>query len=138
MMPRSHTMLRLNRSTTGGVRTTVARRHPPDRQRTRASRTGSSVRCQVHQSEQRQVQSTAQRVGAFLLRFCPPGPGNATFELPFDKSLIARRLGMKAETFSRALARLRGIGVETHGATVSVDDLDRLRAYCEEGGDEGA
>jgi hypothetical protein len=72
------------------------------------------------------------------LRFCLRGPGNATFELPFDKSLIARRLGMKPETFSRALAKLRGIGVETQGATVNVEDLDRLRAYCEEGGDEEA
>jgi CRP-like cAMP-binding protein len=96
------------------------------------------LRFHVHQIEQLQVQSTAQRVGAFLLRFCPAGPGNATFELPFDKSLIARRLGMKPETFSRALGKLRGIGVETHGATVSVEDLDRLRAYCEEGGDEVA
>ncbi len=94
------------------------------------------LRFHVHQIEQLQVQSTAQRVGDFLLRFCPAGPGNATFELPFDKSLVARRLGMKPETFSRALAKLRAIGVETHGATISVDDLDRLRSYCEEGGDE--
>ncbi len=90
------------------------------------------LRFHVQQIEQLQVKSTAQRVGDFLLHFCPAGPGNATFELPFDKSLIARRLGMKPETFSRALAKLRNIGVETHGATVSVEDLDRLRSYCEE------
>jgi CRP-like cAMP-binding protein len=96
------------------------------------------LRFHVHQIEQLQVQSTAQRVGEFLLRFCLPGPGNATFELPFDKSLIARRLGMKPETFSRALGKLRGVGVDTQGATVNVEDLDRLRAYCEEGGDEEA
>lgn len=96
------------------------------------------LRSHVHQIEQLQVQSTAQRVGDFLLRFCPPGPGNATFELPFDKALIARRLGMKPETFSRALAKLRLIGVETHGAIVSIDDLERLRGYCEEGGEEEA
>ena len=94
------------------------------------------LRFHVHHIEQLQVLSTAQRVGDFLLRFCPPGPGNAVFELPFDKSLIARRLGMKPETFSRALAKLRAVGIETHGATVSVEDLERLRAYCQEGGEE--
>jgi CRP-like cAMP-binding protein len=96
------------------------------------------LRFHVHQIEQLQVQSTAQRVGEFLVRLCPPGSGNATFELPFEKSLIARRLGMKPETFSRALGKLRGIGVENYDATVTVDDLDRLRAFCEEGGDEEA
>ena len=96
------------------------------------------LRFHVQQIEKLQVKSTAQRVGDFLLQFCPRGPGNATFGLPFDKSLIARRLGMKPETFSRALAKLRAIGVGTHGATVTVDDLDRLRSYCEEGGDEEA
>jgi CRP-like cAMP-binding protein len=96
------------------------------------------LRFHVHHIEQLQILSTAQRVGDFLLRFCPSGSGNAVFELPFDKSLIARRLGMKPESFSRALAKLRGIGVETHHATVSVEDLDRLRAYCEEAGEEEA
>ena len=94
------------------------------------------LRFHVHQIEQLQVQSTGQRVGDFLLRFCPSGPGNAIFDLPFDKSLIARRLGMKPETFSRALAKLRTIGVDTHGHTVTIEELDRLRGYCEEGGDE--
>lgn len=86
----------------------------------------------VHQIEQLHVHSTPQRVGAFFLRFCPPGAGNATFQLPLDKGLIAKRLGMQPETFSRALAKLRQVGVVTLGNSVTVDDLDRLRAYCAE------
>ncbi|WP_035692142.1 Crp/Fnr family transcriptional regulator [Azospirillum halopraeferens] len=84
----------------------------------------------VQQIEQLQVQPTPQRVGSFLLRFCPEGSGSAVFALPFDKALIARRLGMQPETFSRALAKLRGIGVEAHGGTISVADLDELRRFC--------
>ena len=84
----------------------------------------------VQQIEQPQVQPTAQRVGSFLLRFCPAGSGAASFALPFDKALIARRLGMQPETFSRALAKLRGVGVETQGGSVSVADLDALRRFC--------
>ncbi|MDQ2103125.1 Crp/Fnr family transcriptional regulator [Azospirillum isscasi] len=95
----------------------------------------------VQQIEQLQVQPTAQRVGSFLLRFCPEGSGAANFALPFDKALIARRLGMQPETFSRALAKLRGVGVETQGGTVSVADLDGLRRFCNadagDGGERG-
>lgn len=84
----------------------------------------------VQQIEQLQVRSAPQRVGAFLLRFCPSGTGSATFDLPFDKSLVAKRLGMQPETFSRALAKLRAIGVTTHGGTVSIADLEGLRHFC--------
>ncbi|HEY0835749.1 MAG TPA: Crp/Fnr family transcriptional regulator [Azospirillum sp.] len=90
----------------------------------------------VQAIEQLQVQPTPQRVGTFLLRFCPEGPGSAMFALPFDKALIARRLGMQPETFSRALAKLRPVGVETHGGTISVADLDALRRFCRAEGDE--
>lgn len=84
----------------------------------------------VTQIEQLQVQPTPQRVGSFLLRFCPEGSGSATFALPFDKALVARRLGMQPETLSRALAKLRAVGVETQGSTVTVADLDALRQFC--------
>jgi CRP-like cAMP-binding protein len=92
----------------------------------------------VRQIEQLQVQPTHQRVGGFLLRFCPEGPGPAVFALPFDKALVARRLGMQPETFSRALAKLRTVGVETQGGTISVADTDALRRFCQAGdGDDG-
>jgi len=91
----------------------------------------------VQAIEQLQVQPTPQRVGTFLLRFCPEGPGSAMFALPFDKALIARRLGMQPETFSRALAKLRAVGVEAHGSTISVADLDALRRFCRADDEEG-
>jgi CRP/FNR family transcriptional regulator, dissimilatory nitrate respiration regulator len=96
------------------------------------------LRSQVQEIEQRQVQSTAQRVGAFLLRLCPPGEDHATFDLPFEKGLLARRLGMKPETFSRALSKLKGTGVHTAGPTVSVTNIDQLRLFCGQGRDEEA
>ncbi len=84
----------------------------------------------VQAIEELQVQPTPQRVGSFLLHFCPEGPGSAMFALPFDKALIARRLGMQPETFSRALAKLRAVGVEAHGSAVSIADLEALRRFC--------
>ncbi|MBP2300180.1 Crp/Fnr family transcriptional regulator [Azospirillum picis] len=90
----------------------------------------------VTQIEQLQVQPAPQRVAAFLLRFCPPGDGPAQFQLPFDKALIARRLGMQPETLSRALAKLRPAGVDTQGLAVTVADRAALRAMAEAAEDE--
>jgi CRP-like cAMP-binding protein len=87
----------------------------------------------VGQIEQLQVRSGTQRVADFLLRLCPVREGSAVVALPYDKSLIASRLGMKPESFSRALARLRGLGVRTDRDHVSVSDVAALAEYCEGG-----
>ncbi|HEY9163336.1 MAG TPA: helix-turn-helix domain-containing protein, partial [Magnetovibrio sp.] len=47
--------------------------------------------------------------------------------LPMDKSLIAARLGMQPETFSRALAKLKSAGVENSGSDIVIQDVDQLR-----------
>lgn len=76
--------------------------------------------------------SSSQRVGAFLLNFCPPprpGAGGIDVRLPYDKKLIANRLGMKPETFSRALASLRKHGVTVRGGNAHIADLVCLRHH---------
>ena len=93
------------------------------------------LRSQVQEIEQRQVQPSAQRVASFLLRLCPPDASRVSFELPFEKGLIARRLGMKPETLSRALSKLREVGVRTQGATVTVTAVDALDAFCGQAAD---
>jgi len=90
------------------------------------------LRTLVQQIEQLHVQSAPQRVGGFLLKLCPAGQGNASFMLPLEKSLVARRLGIQPETFSRALAKLRPVGVEVQGAVVSISNIDALREFCQE------
>ncbi len=73
--------------------------------------------------------NSSQRVGAFLLNFCPPpgpGAGGVDVRLPYDKKLIANRLGMKPETFSRALASLRKHGVTVRGGNAHIADPARL------------
>lgn len=76
--------------------------------------------------------NSSQRVGAFLLHFCPPpkpGGGPVDVRLPYDKKLIASRLGMKPETFSRALASLRKRGVAVRGSKARISDLALLRRH---------
>jgi CRP/FNR family transcriptional regulator, dissimilatory nitrate respiration regulator len=85
----------------------------------------------VTQVEQLQAKSAPQRVGAFLLRLSEGVDKSITVQLPYDKSLIAARLGMKPETFSRALAKLRHLGIHSEGTNVSVPEPQALRRYCE-------
>ena len=71
-----------------------------------------------------------QRLAQFLLRLCPGDSGACRIELPLDKNLIAARLGMQPETFSRGLAKLRRAGVESDGAHLWVTSVPHLRAIA--------
>jgi len=81
----------------------------------------------VQQVEQLKAKSGVQRVAGFLLSLCPGGHGACTIALPYDKTLIAGRLGLKPESLSRAFAKLRSVGVHVHAAHVEVANPDRLR-----------
>jgi CRP/FNR family transcriptional regulator, transcriptional activator FtrB len=78
------------------------------------------------------LRTTAQRLGCYLLALSPEQKANTTaMRLPFDKRLLAARLGCRQENLSRAFAALRGFGVETHGARVILHDIAKLKAYSE-------
>jgi CRP/FNR family transcriptional regulator, transcriptional activator FtrB len=78
------------------------------------------------------LRTTAQRLGCYLLSLSTEKKANATaLRLPFDKRLLAARLGCRQENLSRAFASLRGFGVETHGARVILHDIASLTAYSE-------
>ncbi len=82
----------------------------------------------VSQIERLSTRSSVERLAEFLVRLSPPSDTAAKVRLPLDKTLIAARLGMKPETLSRGLAKLRELGVETSGNTVVIPDLAALRA----------
>lgn len=84
----------------------------------------------LEQVAQLKVQSAVQRVAGFILSLCPSGGGLCTIALPYDKTLIAGRLGIKRESLSRALAKLRNAGVEVHATEVIVHDVDALRCVA--------
>lgn len=91
----------------------------------------------VSETERRQFLSTPRRLAAFLLDLVKAEPGLSleegpvTLRLPYDKALIAARLGMKPESFSRALAKLREVGIEAQGATITIADPEGLAEYIE-------
>lgn len=82
------------------------------------------------EAEHQAAMSAAQLVACFLQRLCvlydfdPKG-----FELPYSKTLIASRLGMELETFSRTMAKLKDHGITVNGMHVSITDLERIEEY---------
>jgi CRP/FNR family transcriptional activator FtrB len=89
-------------------------------------------RCLVRQVCDLKLRTTAQRLGCYLLSLSQDRTANSvSLRLPFDKRLLAARLGCRQENLSRAFAALRGLGVETHGSRVILHDVARLRDYSE-------
>jgi len=81
----------------------------------------------VQQVEQLKAQSGVQRVAEFLASLSTAENGHCSLALPYDKILIAGRLGLTPESLSRAFARLRTIGVVVDASHVMVRDVAKLR-----------
>ncbi|MCR6628721.1 MAG: cyclic nucleotide-binding domain-containing protein [Magnetospirillum sp.] len=73
-----------------------------------------------------------QRVAEFLLALTEAAEGTALVALPFNKEVLASRLGIRRESLSRVLARLKEVGVRTEGNAVRIDDVGSLRRRCAE------
>jgi CRP-like cAMP-binding protein len=84
----------------------------------------------VRQIDQLKTQTGTQRVARFLASLCPVEEGPCTIGLPYDKTLIAGRLGMKPESLSRAFARLRNIGLRVEKNTAAISNVNYLRDYA--------
>lgn len=79
------------------------------------------------------MHSGMQRVIGYLLRDCRDDLDNPCFEvrLPTTKGVIASRLNITQEHFSRILSELSLQGlIEVQGRTIRVPDVERLRHYA--------
>lgn len=91
----------------------------------------------IGEIESLKAQSADQRLARFILSLCPAGAEHCRFRLPYDKRLVAARLGVTQETLSRAFARLRQFGVRTETRDVSVESVTRLCLQYDELGRPG-
>ncbi|MDV7340166.1 cyclic nucleotide-binding domain-containing protein [Terasakiella sp. A23] len=78
------------------------------------------------------LKNTSKRLGTFLMGMTNVEEGSVELELPYDKRLLAARLAMKPESLSRALSKLRPVGLETDRNIIRIKDLDLLRDFCGE------
>ncbi|WP_371170698.1 Crp/Fnr family transcriptional regulator [Aliiroseovarius sp. 2305UL8-7] len=88
----------------------------------------------VTQLEQLKAKTAPQRVAEFLLNLCDGTPGDCAIKLPYDKVLIAGRLGMKPESLSRAFSRLGDYGVTIDKSSAIISDVQKLRDYAADDG----
>jgi len=84
-----------------------------------------------HAMEHLAIQNAAQRIGCFLLRLCPTDQSHSiSLHFPYSKTLVATKLGMCPETFSRALLKLSKIcQLEINGENIHIPRLDFLSKY---------
>jgi CRP-like cAMP-binding protein len=74
------------------------------------------------------LHTAPQRVANYLLELAGAnGNANAAFRLPFQKSLLAGKLGLAPEALSRAFSMLRNSGVQIRGRMVQISDAEALR-----------
>lgn len=85
----------------------------------------------IQDVEDYSLHSSTQRVIGFLLQLADkPIKGHAMFELPASKQVIASRLNLTPETFSRILHSLSQAGLITvKGKRITVPDITRLSRF---------
>ncbi len=82
----------------------------------------------ISQIKEIKTHSAAERLAHFLIAQAEKTTGSATLILPGMKKEVATRLGIKPETLSRTLKKLREYGVESEGDSIRIASLERLSA----------
>ncbi len=106
-------------------------RHDSEVGLTILSATFNHLHSLVAQLEQLKAQTGAQRVGDFLLNLWEKVSGPCTVKMPYDKVLIAGRLGLKPESLSRSFARLKDARVKIEKDLAKIEDVTLLREYVD-------
>jgi len=92
-----------------------------------------AVSHQLHQMtmqvEQLKTRNGEQRLISFLLTLCGCDRGPCRITLPYDKAVVAARLGMRPESLSRHLAQLALVGVTVEGQSVAIGEVGALTDY---------
>lgn len=89
-----------------------------------------NFRMLVAQVKDLKLRSSTERLACYLLGVAREHDGTGEFRLPYDKRVLAGRLGMTPENLSRAFATLREYGVETHGSRVALHNRAALERFA--------
>lgn len=82
----------------------------------------------ITQIKEIKTHGAAERLAHFLISQAGRTTGSATLILPGMKKEVATRLGIKPETLSRTLKKLRDYGVESEGDSIRIASIERLSA----------
>ena len=84
----------------------------------------------VREVKDLKLKSSAQRLGIYLLGLTPNREGSTIVRLPYNKTVIAARVGIRPESLSRIFAALGEIGVVVRAQDVLISDLTKLVEFC--------
>lgn len=86
----------------------------------------TAYRAVVKELKNQKLRSSLERLANWLLVQDAATESTGRVELPFDKKVLASRLGMAPEVLSRSFAALRPYGVTVAGTTFSIGDRGAL------------
>ena len=89
----------------------------------------SHLKMLVDEIDLLRVPTASRRLAEFFLRQSPRSSGSFSFELPYNKTLIAKRLGISPEVLSRAIAELKNFGVRVEHRQVHIENLEDLEKF---------
>lgn len=93
--------------------------------------TSQHLHALVRQIEQLKAHTGAQRVAEFLVSMTSQRSGACKIALPYDKALLAGKLGMKPESLSRAFQRLKSVGIVIDRDEARIRDIALLVDFKE-------
>jgi CRP/FNR family transcriptional activator FtrB len=85
-----------------------------------------SYRGVVKELKNQKMRSSLERLANWIVVQDHANGGAGEIHLPFDKKVLASRLGMAPEVLSRAFAALQPYHVSVAGACIKIDDPDAL------------
>jgi CRP-like cAMP-binding protein len=85
----------------------------------------------ITQLEGLKVKTGVQRLCGVLLDLAGDTLGTAVLELPFDKVVLAGKLGMQPESLSRAFKKLKSVGVQSIRRQVRIEDVPAFQRFVE-------
>jgi CRP-like cAMP-binding protein len=90
-----------------------------------------SVKDQTLENARLKLRTTTQRLADYLLRLAKESDVSpARFVLPFEKRLVASKIGCAPANLSRSFNELRPVGVTTRDKVVVVRSISALREYA--------
>jgi len=87
----------------------------------------ADLRSLVAHVEELKAMTGPARLASMILNLSEARAGAARITLPYEKQLIAGRLGMTPESFSRAMRQLKDHGVRVSRDRLEITDIGRLR-----------
>jgi CRP/FNR family transcriptional activator FtrB len=85
-----------------------------------------SYRNVVKELKNQKLQSSLERLAAWLIRNDAELGGTGRFELPYEKKVLAARIGVAPEVLSRCFRSLAAYKVFVVGKVISIGDREAL------------